>query len=117
MKGKINDRGIASVSYNVLLREGFTLGLGASFDTQKLNEASHKVKSCDTPFIIDSLTVSRSVRPSSSKHKICAKYLRIAPPSSVIDVICSIDSEICDCDCHHFLQTIYMCAYCMLVTV
>jgi voltage-dependent anion channel protein 2 len=42
-KGKINDRGIAAVSYSVLLRPGFTLGLGASFDTQKLSESSHKV--------------------------------------------------------------------------
>lgn len=43
VKAKVNDRGIAALAYNVLLRPGFTLGLGASFDTQKLNEASHKV--------------------------------------------------------------------------
>ncbi|KZF25688.1 outer mitochondrial membrane protein porin [Xylona heveae TC161] len=42
-KAKINDRGIAALAYNVLLRPGVTLGLGASFDTQKLNEAAHKV--------------------------------------------------------------------------
>ncbi|KAI9680599.1 MAG: Voltage-dependent anion-selective channel protein 1 [Caeruleum heppii] len=42
-KAKINDRGIAAVAYNVLLRPGVTLGLGASFDTQKLNESAHKV--------------------------------------------------------------------------
>ncbi|CAH0059121.1 unnamed protein product [Clonostachys solani] len=42
-KAKVNDRGIAAVSYNVLLREGVTLGLGGSFDTQKLDQASHKV--------------------------------------------------------------------------
>ncbi|KAI2463644.1 eukaryotic porin/Tom40 [Annulohypoxylon bovei var. microspora] len=42
-KAKINDRGVAAVSYNVLLRPGVTLGLGASFDTQKLEQASHKV--------------------------------------------------------------------------
>ncbi|MCJ1289756.1 hypothetical protein MMC34_001289 [Xylographa carneopallida] len=42
-KAKVNDRGIAAVAYNVLLRPGFTLGLGASFDTQNLNEAAHKV--------------------------------------------------------------------------
>ncbi|CAJ2502233.1 Uu.00g096270.m01.CDS01 [Anthostomella pinea] len=42
-KGKINDRGVAAVSYNVLLRPGVTLGLGASFDTQKLEQATHKV--------------------------------------------------------------------------
>ncbi|KAL9052057.1 MAG: hypothetical protein Q9162_005628 [Coniocarpon cinnabarinum] len=43
VKGKVNDKGQASVSYNTKVREGFTLGLGASFDTQKLNEATHKV--------------------------------------------------------------------------
>ncbi|KAJ4395907.1 Mitochondrial porin [Gnomoniopsis smithogilvyi] len=42
-KGKVNDRGIAAVSYNVLLRPGVTLGVGASFDTQKLEQATHKV--------------------------------------------------------------------------
>ncbi|MCJ1476680.1 Mitochondrial porin [Lambiella insularis] len=43
VKAKVNDRGIAALAYSVLLRPGFTLGLGASFDTQNLNEASHKV--------------------------------------------------------------------------
>ncbi|KAJ9156082.1 hypothetical protein NKR23_g865 [Pleurostoma richardsiae] len=43
VKGKINDRGVAAVSYNVLLREGVTFGIGASFDTQKLDQATHKV--------------------------------------------------------------------------
>jgi len=42
-KAKINDRGIAAVAYNVLLRPGVTLGLGASFDTQKLDQATHKI--------------------------------------------------------------------------
>jgi voltage-dependent anion channel protein 2 len=42
-KAKINDRGVAAVSYNVLMRPGVTLGLGASFDTQKLDQATHKV--------------------------------------------------------------------------
>jgi len=42
-KAKINDRGIAAVAYNVLLRPGVTVGLGASFDTQKLEQAAHKV--------------------------------------------------------------------------
>ncbi|KAI0179593.1 eukaryotic porin/Tom40 [Hypoxylon sp. FL1284] len=42
-KAKINDRGVAAVSYNVLLRSGVTLGLGASLDTQKLEQATHKV--------------------------------------------------------------------------
>lgn len=40
---KINDRGIAALAYNVLLREGVTVGLGGSFDTQKLDQATHKV--------------------------------------------------------------------------
>ncbi|KAI9653720.1 MAG: Mitochondrial porin [Trizodia sp. TS-e1964] len=43
VKGKINDRGIAALAYSVSLRPGVTLGLGASFDTQNLNEAAHKV--------------------------------------------------------------------------
>ncbi|CAG7984257.1 unnamed protein product [Penicillium olsonii] len=42
-KAKINDRGIAALAYNVLLRPGVTLGLGASLDTQNLNQAAHKV--------------------------------------------------------------------------
>ncbi|KAH9906943.1 porin [Xylariomycetidae sp. FL2044] len=42
-KAKINDRGVAAVSYNVLLRPGATLGLGLSVDTQKLDQATHKV--------------------------------------------------------------------------
>lgn len=42
-KAKINERGIAALAYNVLLRPGVTLGLGASFDTQNLNQAAHKV--------------------------------------------------------------------------
>ncbi|KAI1332951.1 eukaryotic porin/Tom40 [Xylariaceae sp. FL0255] len=42
-KAKINDRGLAALSYNVLLRPGVTLGLGASFDTQKLDSAAPKI--------------------------------------------------------------------------
>lgn len=42
-QAKINDRGVAAVAYNVLLRDGVKLGLGASFDTQKLDQATHKV--------------------------------------------------------------------------
>jgi len=42
-KAKINDRGIAALAYNVRLRRGVTLGLGASFDTQNLNQSAHKV--------------------------------------------------------------------------
>jgi voltage-dependent anion channel protein 2 len=42
-KVKINDRGMAALAYNVLLREGVTLGLGGSFDTQKLDQATHKL--------------------------------------------------------------------------
>jgi voltage-dependent anion channel protein 2 len=48
LQAKINDRGIAAIAYNVLLREGVTAGLGASFDTQKLDQATHKV----TNFVI-----------------------------------------------------------------
>jgi len=49
-KVKINDRGIAAVAYSVLLRPGVTLGLGASFDTQKLDQATHKI---GTSFVFD----------------------------------------------------------------
>lgn len=42
-QAKINDRGVAALSYNTLVRPGFTFGVGASFDTQKLNEAKHTV--------------------------------------------------------------------------
>ncbi|CAG8957437.1 hypothetical protein HYFRA_00011418 [Hymenoscyphus fraxineus] len=42
-KVKINDRGVAALAYNVLLRPGVTLGLGASLDTQKLDQATHKI--------------------------------------------------------------------------
>ncbi|KAL8693676.1 MAG: hypothetical protein Q9218_001533 [Villophora microphyllina] len=42
-KAKVNDRGIASLAYNVLLRSGVTVGVGLSLDTQKLNESTHKV--------------------------------------------------------------------------
>ncbi len=43
LQAKINDRGVAAVAYNVLLRPGVTLGLGASFDTQKMDHSAHKV--------------------------------------------------------------------------
>ncbi|KAF8474882.1 eukaryotic porin/Tom40 [Kalaharituber pfeilii] len=43
VKAKINNAGIAALAYNQVLRPGVTLGLGASIDTQKLNEAAHKV--------------------------------------------------------------------------
>ena len=42
-QAKINDRGIAALAYNVKLSTAVTLGLGASFDTQNLNAAAHKV--------------------------------------------------------------------------
>ncbi|GKT91090.1 LOW QUALITY PROTEIN: putative mitochondrial outer membrane protein porin [Colletotrichum tofieldiae] len=42
-KFKVNNNGVAALGYNVLLREGVTLGLGASFDTQKLDQATHKL--------------------------------------------------------------------------
>lgn len=42
-KGKINDRGIAALSYNTRVNGGLTFGVGASFDTQKLNESTHQV--------------------------------------------------------------------------
>ncbi|KAL8959561.1 MAG: hypothetical protein Q9193_003599 [Seirophora villosa] len=41
-KAKVNDRGIASLAYNVLLRSGVTVGFGVSLDTHKLNESAPK---------------------------------------------------------------------------
>ncbi|KAL8850145.1 MAG: hypothetical protein Q9221_004906 [Calogaya cf. arnoldii] len=42
-KAKVNERGILSLAYNVLLRSGVTVGAGISLDTQKLNESAHKM--------------------------------------------------------------------------
>jgi voltage-dependent anion channel protein 2 len=42
-QAKINDRGILSLAYNVKVNQGLTFGIGGSFDTQKLNEAGHKI--------------------------------------------------------------------------
>jgi len=42
-KVKINDRGVAAVAYNTLIRPGVTLGVGVSFDTTKLKEATHTI--------------------------------------------------------------------------
>jgi hypothetical protein len=49
-QAKINDRGVAAVAYNVLLRPGVTIGLGGSFDTQKLDQATHKVRLVPSPW-------------------------------------------------------------------
>jgi len=43
IQAKINDRGVAAVAYNVLFRPGVTFGIGSSFDTQKPNQAAHKI--------------------------------------------------------------------------
>jgi voltage-dependent anion channel protein 2 len=42
-KFKLNDRGIISLAYNSKINSGFTFGIGASLDSQKLNEAGHKI--------------------------------------------------------------------------
>jgi voltage-dependent anion channel protein 2 len=42
-KAKINNLGIASLAYNTKVNSGLTFGVGGSFDTQKLNEAGHKL--------------------------------------------------------------------------
>jgi voltage-dependent anion channel protein 2 len=42
-KAKINNAGIASLAYNTKVNTGLTFGIGGSFDTQKLNEAGHKI--------------------------------------------------------------------------
>src|SRR3569833_1019870 len=51
-QGKINDRGVAAVAYNVLFRPGVTVGIGASFDTQKLDQATHKVRIRSAYFLL-----------------------------------------------------------------
>lgn len=43
VKAKINSQAIAAVSYSQVLRPGVRLGLGVSFDTQKLNQSAHKL--------------------------------------------------------------------------
>ncbi len=43
LQAKINDRGIAALAYSTKLNAGTTLGLGLSLDTNKLNEAGHKI--------------------------------------------------------------------------
>jgi len=42
VKGKINNNGIAALSYVQTLRPGIKVGIGASIDTQHLQEAAHK---------------------------------------------------------------------------
>lgn len=42
-KVKINDRGVAALAYSTKLNAGTTIGLGMSLDTNKLNEAGHKI--------------------------------------------------------------------------
>jgi voltage-dependent anion channel protein 2 len=49
-KAKINNLGIASLAYNTKVNSGLTFGIGGSFDTQKLNEAGHKL---GTSFIFE----------------------------------------------------------------
>lgn len=43
VKAKINSQAIAALAYSQVLRPGVRLGLGVSFDTQKLNESAHKL--------------------------------------------------------------------------
>ncbi|TIA04664.1 hypothetical protein D6C82_00789 [Aureobasidium pullulans] len=43
LQAKINDRGIAALAYNTKLNAGTTFGVGLSLDTNKLNEAGHKI--------------------------------------------------------------------------
>jgi voltage-dependent anion channel protein 2 len=42
-QAKINNLGVASLAYNTKVNSGLTFGIGGSFDTQKLNEAGHKL--------------------------------------------------------------------------
>ncbi|OLL22562.1 Mitochondrial outer membrane protein porin [Neolecta irregularis DAH-3] len=43
LKGKINNSGIAAISYNQVLRPGVKVGVGAKIDTQNPQGPSHKV--------------------------------------------------------------------------
>lgn len=43
VKAKINSQAVAALAYSQVLRPGVKLGLGVSFDTQKLNESAHKL--------------------------------------------------------------------------
>jgi len=43
VKAKINNGGIAAVSYNQILRPGIKVGIGATIDTQHFNESAHKI--------------------------------------------------------------------------
>lgn len=43
VKAKLNNQGIAWLSYSQALRPGVTLGVGLLTDTQRLNESAHKV--------------------------------------------------------------------------
>lgn len=43
VKAKINSQAIAALAYSQALRPGVRLGLGVSFDTQKLNQSAHKL--------------------------------------------------------------------------
>ncbi|MBQ5153948.1 hypothetical protein EGM85_11895 [Macrococcus caseolyticus] len=43
VKAKLNNQGVAALSYSQALRPGVTLGVGLEANIQKLSEASHKV--------------------------------------------------------------------------
>ena len=43
LQGKINNSGIAALSYVQTLRPGIKVGFGASIDTQHIQEAAHKI--------------------------------------------------------------------------
>jgi len=43
VKAKINNKGVAAIAYNQVLRPGVTFGVGAAIDTQRMNEPVHKV--------------------------------------------------------------------------
>ena len=64
----MNDQGIAALAYNVLLRPGVKVGIGMSFDTQHLKEASHKVLTFQhlTDLV---LIVYRSAQASNSRAR------------------------------------------------
>ena len=68
----MNDRGIASLAYNVLLRPGATVGAGVSFDTQKMNESTPKVRNPSLVPEIPSSSIHRLASNSSSPDRLHA---------------------------------------------
>ena len=71
-QAKVNDRGIAALAYNVILRPGVTFGVGMSLDTQNMKEGSHKVFCESSHKLYCLLTFSRLERASNLMRELKA---------------------------------------------